>query len=74
MELQEQQLIETLATSNIHLRRAYDEHTRLNEMVDQLASKPHLDDQDSMHRRELQKRKLRAKEKIMRILAEHDGA
>ncbi len=74
MEAREEELIETLAPHNEQLRLAAEEHGRLKALVDELKGRPHLSPEEEIKKRELQKRKLAEKDKIMRILADHERA
>lgn len=74
MEPRDEKLVQELAPSNDELRRAYENHTRLKEEVDELASRAHLTAEEELHRKELQKLKLAEKDKIARMLDEHRRA
>lgn len=71
MESHEEELIIELAPANPVLGEAYEEHCRLKAEVAQLTKvgRP-KSEQDERRTRELQKRKLVVKDKMMRILAE----
>ena len=71
MEQRDEELIDVLVPQYPELKAAYEEHTRLKTEVEKLASKPFLSPADETARKELQKRKLAEKDKIMRILAEY---
>ena len=71
MEQHDEELIKDLLSENPALKNAYDEHTRLKRQVDDLRSRPYLSPTDEMETKNLQKRKLHEKDKIMNILAEH---
>jgi uncharacterized protein YdcH (DUF465 family) len=73
MEQRDEELIQALVPQHSELKAAYDEHARLKTEVEKLASKPYLSPADETTRKELQKRKLAEKDKIMRILAEYRG-
>ncbi len=71
MEQRDEELIAALLPNNPELRAAYDEHRRLDAEVDKLSSKSFLSPAEQVEKKNLQKRKLVEKDKIMRILAEH---
>ena len=71
MEQRDEELIAALMPHNPDLKAAYDEHARLNVEVDKLAAKHFLSQSEEIERKNLQKRKLAEKTKIMRILDEH---
>jgi hypothetical protein len=71
MEQRDEELIAALLPHNPDLRAAYEEHSRLNAEVDKLAAKHFLSQSEEVERKNLQKRKLAEKTKIMRILDEH---
>ena len=71
MERREEELILALLPQYPELKTAYEEHSRLNAAVDRLAAKSHLSADEEIEKKDLQKRKLAEKDKIMRILADH---
>ena len=71
MEARDAELINTLASSNDELRIAYEEHTRLAGLVDELEARGHLSVEEEVEQHRLKKLKLAEKDKIMRILDEH---
>jgi uncharacterized protein YdcH (DUF465 family) len=73
MERSEEELILALLPQSPELKTAYEEHMRLNAEVDRLATKSHLSADEEIEKKDLQKRKLAEKDKIMRILADHRG-
>lgn len=73
MEHRDEELIEALLPQHPELKAAYEEHARLKSEVEKLASKSFLSPADEKERKDLQKRKLAEKDKIMRILADHRG-
>lgn len=74
MEQRDEELIMALLPQHPELKAAYEEHARLKSAVEKLASKAFLSPADETERKDLQKRKLAEKDKIMRILAEHRGS
>ena len=71
MEQRDEELIVALLPHNPDLRAAYEEHSRLNVEVDKLAAKAHLSPGEEIERKNLQKRKLAEKTKIIRILDDY---
>ncbi len=71
MEVRDEELIRSLVPSNADLRSAIEEHTRLNALVDQMGAKSFLSPEQQIKKKDLKKRKLVEKDKIMRILADH---
>ena len=71
MEQRDEELIQALLPQNAELKAAYDEHTTLKSAVDGLQSRSLLTADEELSKKELQKRKLAVKDKIMQILAGH---
>lgn len=71
MDQRDEELIVALLPHNPELRTAYDEHHRLNAEVDKLAGKPFLSATEEIEKKNLQKRKLAEKTKIVRILDDY---
>ena len=71
MDLRDEELVTALMPQNPELRAAYEEHLRLNTEVDKLASKSFLSPNEEIEKKNLQKRKLAEKTKIIRILDEY---
>lgn len=73
MERREEELILALLPQYPELKTAYEEHTRLKVEVDKLSAKSHLSADEEIEKKDLQKRKLAQKDKIMRFLSDHRG-
>ena len=71
MEQRDEELIRSLLPRDPELKTAYEEHGRLKAEVDRLAQRAHLSAEEELEKKDLQKRKLVEKDKIMRILADH---
>ncbi len=71
MEQRDEELILSLLPQDPELKIAYEEHGRLNAEVDRLAQRPFLSATEELKKKDLQKRKLAEKDKIMRILSSH---
>ena len=71
MEHRDEELAKTLLPQYPELKTAYEEHTKLKAKVSKLTSRSFLSPSEELEKKELQKRKLVEKDKIMRILDEH---
>lgn len=71
MDQRDEELIAALMPRNPELQAAYQEHHRLNAEVDKLAAKPFLSAAEEIDKKNLQKRKLAEKTKIVRILDDY---
>jgi hypothetical protein len=71
MEQHDEELIRILLPSHADLKAAYEEHGKLKQRVDDLRSQPYLSPAEEVEKKNLQKRKLAEKDRIMAILAEH---
>jgi hypothetical protein len=71
MEQRDEELAKTLLPQYPELKTAYEEHTKLKAQVEKLTARPYLSPSEEVEKKDLQKRKLAEKTKIMRILDEH---
>ena len=71
MEKKDEELIRTLLESEPELRRYYQEHVSLEDELGALQHKSYLTPGEEVQKKELQKRKLAGKDRIMEILARH---
>lgn len=71
MEAQEKALIEKLALENPELAALVSEHQTLKAQLQELGSRPYLSPEDDLERKKMQKAKLAAKDRIQRILDQH---
>ncbi|HNR50670.1 MAG: hypothetical protein BWZ01_01360 [Deltaproteobacteria bacterium ADurb.BinA179] len=75
MEETELQLIRRLIPKNRELKKLWDEHQDYEEKLEQLNKKRYLSTEEEMRRKEIQKLKLRGKDRIEEILRSYrDGA
>ena len=74
MEQRDEELMEALLPQNSELKDAYENHRALKSKVDALQAKPVLTADEDIAKKNLQKRKLAEKDKIMRILANYRRA
>ncbi|HQG30543.1 MAG TPA: DUF465 domain-containing protein [Deltaproteobacteria bacterium] len=73
MEENDLQLIRKLIPKNKELKTLWDEHLEYEEKLDQLNKRRYLSTEEEMKRKELQKLKLRGKDRIAEILREARG-
>lgn len=71
MEKHDEELIKQLAESNDELRDLYEEHVALEKELAVFNGRLHLSAEEERQKRDVQKRKLAGKDRIMAILAEH---
>lgn len=68
MEETDLQLIRRLIPKNKELKQLWDEHLEYEEKLDQLNKRKYLSTEEEMRRKEIQKLKLRGKDRIEEIL------
>lgn len=73
MEEADLQLIRKLIPKDKELKRLWDEHLEYEEKLDQLNRRRFLTTEEEMRRKELQKLKLRGKDRIEEILRRYRG-
>lgn len=71
MEQHEEEMVAALISHNPDLKAAYEEHQNLKAQVDILQSKAFLSAEEELDKKNLQKLKLAAKTKVLRILDAH---
>lgn len=71
MDKRDEELIRSLLPNNEELRQHYEEHLEFEKQLDELNRKLYLTPEQDFHRKDLQKRKLAGKDKIMEILQRH---
>jgi uncharacterized protein YdcH (DUF465 family) len=71
MEQRDEELIISLLPQNPELAEAWDEHKRLSTAVESLMERSHLTASEEVEKKNLQKRKLSQKDKILGILEQH---
>lgn len=74
MEENDLQLIRKLIPKNKELKVLWDEHLGYEEKLEQLNKRRYLSTEEEMKRKEIQKLKLRGKDRIAEILRDHRGA
>ncbi len=71
MEKHDEELIKQLAENNDELRDLYEEHVALEKELAVFNGRLHLSAEEERQKRDVQKRKLAGKDRMMAILAEH---
>lgn len=71
MEKHDEELIQTLMVQDDELRQHYEEHLEFEKQLHALNRKLYLTPEQDRQRREIQKRKLAGKDKLMTILQRH---
>ena len=74
MEKKDEQLLRALLPVNEELRQHYEEHLEFERQLDELNRKLYLTPEQDFQRKELQKRKLAGKDRIMEILQQNRPA
>ena len=74
MENYERARIAALVRHDEELRRLWREHQDLESRLDELNGLAHPSPEEQVERKQVQKRKLAGKDRIVRILAQHDSA
>ena len=74
MEQSDEELAITLLPQYPELKTAYEEHSRLKAQVERLTVRSYLSPSEEVEKKDLQKRKLAEKDKILIILDEHREA
>ena len=73
MEKKDEELIQSLMGNDPELKQYYDEHLALERQLAELNRKLYLTPEQDLERKQLQKRKLHGKDRIMEILDKHRG-
>jgi len=71
MDQQDEALIQALLPNDAELQQFYEEHVVLERQLAELNRKLYLSTQLELEKKQLQKRKLAGKDRIMEILARH---
>jgi uncharacterized protein YdcH (DUF465 family) len=71
MEKKDEELIKTLVADDEELKRYYEEHLELERLLDEYNRRLYLTPEQDFEKKELQKRKLQGKDRIMEILQRH---
>jgi len=71
MEKKDEELIQTLIPHDEELKRFYEEHVLLESQLADLNRKLYLTPEQDLEKKQLQKRKLSGKDRIMQILEKH---
>lgn len=73
MEKKDEELIKTLLADDAQLKEFYEEHVALEKKLDELNKRVYLTAEQELERKQLQKKKLAGKDRIMEILDRHRG-
>jgi len=74
MEKKDEELIQSLLVHDAELKQYYDEHLVLERQLTELNRRLYLTPEQELEKKQLQKRKLHGKDRIMQILDKHRGA
>ena len=74
MEKKDEELIQSLAPHDAELKQYYEEHLALERQLAEFNRKLYLTPEQELEKKQLQKRKLHGKDRIMQILDRHRGA
>lgn len=74
MEKKDEDLILSLLPRDADLKRYYEEHLALEQQLAEFSRKLYLTPEQEIEKKELQKRKLSGKDRIMQILDKHRAA
>ncbi len=73
MEKKDEELIQSLMSRNAELKQFYDEHLALEQQLAEFNRKVYLTPEQELEKKQLQKKKLIGKDRIMEILDKHRG-
>ncbi len=71
MEKRDEELIQTLLAHDGELQQYYEEHVALEQQLAEFNRKLYLSPEQELEKKQLQKRKLAGKDRIMEILDRH---
>jgi len=71
MEKKEEELIQSLLSRDPELKQYYEEHLALERQLSEFNRKVYLTPEQELEKKQLQKRKLIGKDRIMQILDKH---
>ena len=71
MEKKDEELIQTLIPHDPELKQYYEEHLQQEAQLAELNRKVYLTPEQDLEKKQLQKRKLHGKDRIMQILEKH---
>ena len=71
MEKKDEELIQSLLDRDAELKQYYDEHLALEQQLAEFNRKLYMTPEQEIEKKELQKRKLSGKDRIMQILDKH---
>jgi uncharacterized protein len=71
MEKKDEEFIQTLLPQDPELKQYYEEHLQLEQQLAEFNRKVYLTPEQDLEKKQLQKRKLHGKDRIMEILDKH---
>ncbi|MFM1846591.1 MAG: hypothetical protein RL417_65 [Pseudomonadota bacterium] len=71
MERADRELIERVLTGNFELRKLYEEHCKLEEILSSFENRPFLTSAEEIEEKRLKMRKLQGVDRMMSIVADH---
>ena len=71
MEKKDEELIKSLMEHDAELKRYYEEHVALEQQLAEFNRRLYMTPEQEIEKKELQKRKLNGKDRIMQILDKH---
>ncbi|MFN8626526.1 MAG: DUF465 domain-containing protein [Candidatus Binatia bacterium] len=74
MEKKDEELIQSLLSDDAELKRYYEEHLDLEQRLSEFNRRAYLTPEQELERKQIQKRKLSGKDRIMEILDKHRGS
>ena len=74
MERADRELIEKVLLGNFELRKLYEEHCRLETVLESFENRPFLTSVEEIEEKQLKRRKLQGVDRMMSIVALHRGA
>ena len=71
MERSDRELIEQVLLGNFELRKLYEEHCKIEEVLSSFESRPFLTSTEEIEEKRLKMKKLQGVDRMMNIVAEH---
>ncbi len=69
--MKEEEIIEILKRENEEFRKLYEEHKKLDDIIDEMNKKPYLTPEEEIEKKRLQKEKLYKKDKIAEFIKQY---
>ncbi|MBN2332842.1 MAG: DUF465 domain-containing protein [Deltaproteobacteria bacterium] len=71
MSLSDEQLVETLCRQSEDFNQTFQEHRKYDQQLQVFVNKPYLTPEEELEEAQLKKLKLKAKDKLFRLMAEY---